>query len=301
MEEVLRFEAGQAPESTSRLDDILEINNYRAALQEAWELLEDRPLSQTIVRKLHKTLLSGVRGASLSPGRYREVANWIGLPGSTIDTATYVPVSVENLAYAMDRWESYALQDNSNPLVKIAVLHAEFEAIHPFLDGNGRLGRILIPLLAWKYGLIPVPMFYISAFLEAYRRDYYEGLLAVSRDEDWTGWCRFFLAAIENQAISNREKVQRILALYNTTQYRINELSRSRHAVHILDWLFERPIFSIADVVSNVKMPDWTARRIIGQLRDEQILMEVKTGRKHRPTIYIFSELLKIADDHYLP
>ena len=199
----------------------------------------------------------------------------------------------------MDRWESYAVQDDHNPLIKLAVLHAEFEAIHPFLDGNGRVGRILIPLLTWKYNLIPVPMFYISAFLEANRRDYYEGLLAVSRDDDWTGWCRFFLYAVENQAKSNLAKVQGILSLFNTMKYKIHETSKSRYAVHVLDWIFEYPVFSIADLAARLEMPDWTARRILGQLRDEKILMEVKTGRKHRPTIYIFTELLKIADDEH--
>lgn len=144
MEDVLRFEAGQEPDSSSRLDDIKEIINYRAALLQAQELLSDQPLSQSVIKRVHQTLLSGVRGASLSPGQYRTEPNWIGLPGSTIETATYVPVPAEKLRYAMDRWESYAVQDDHNPLIKLAVLHAEFEAIHPFLDGNGRVGRILI-------------------------------------------------------------------------------------------------------------------------------------------------------------
>ena len=299
MEEVLRFEAGQEPDSSSRLDDIQEIINYRAALLQAHELLADQPLSQSVIKSVHQTLLSGVRGASLSPGQYRTEPNWIGLPGSTIETATYVPVPADKLAYAMDCWETYAVQDDHNPLIKMAVLHAEFEAIHPFLDGNGRLGRILIPLLTWKYDLIPVPMFYISAFLEANRRDYYEGLLAVSRDDDWTGWCRFFLHAVENQAKSNLAKVQGILSLFNTMKYKIHETSKSRYAVHVLDWIFEHPVFSIADLATKLEMPDWTARRILGKLRDEKILMELKTGRKHRPTIYIFTELLKIADDEH--
>ena len=193
MGEVLEFEAAGEAASPEMQNDIVEVLNYRAAMREAEKMLENLPLSQRVVREAHRVLLSGARGKNKAPGEYRRVPNWIGPPGCSIDTATYVPVGPEKLADAMSAWERYMHENAPDLLVQAAVLHAEFEAIHPFLDGNGRLGRMLIPLFLWRRGLIRRPMFYISAYFEAHRDAYYDGLLAVSRDDDWTGWCRFFL------------------------------------------------------------------------------------------------------------
>jgi len=159
MGEVLGFEAGQEPDSPARRDDIREVLNYRAAMRRAEELLGDLPLSQRVIRKAHSVLLSGVRGEGKLPGEYRKTPNWIGTPGCTVDEAKFVPIGADRLPDAMSAWERYIHRECPDRLIKLAILHAEFEALHPFLDGNGRLGRMLVPLLLWQDGLIREPMF----------------------------------------------------------------------------------------------------------------------------------------------
>ena len=161
MGEVLEFEAGKEPDSLDRKEDIREILNYRAALRQAEKMLmSDSTLCLRVIRAAHQILLDGVRGAGKSPGEYREVANWIGPSGCTMDQATFIPVGVEELPSAIDKWEKYINSDVPDTLVKLAVLHAEFESLHPFLDGNGRIGRMLVPLFLWHSGLIKYPRFY---------------------------------------------------------------------------------------------------------------------------------------------
>ena len=187
MGEVLEFEAGKEAESPERRADIHEVLNYRAAMREAERMLEKLPICQRVVRGAHRVLLSGVRGEGKALGDYRRIANWIGPPGCAVEEATFVPVGAGKLPAAMSAWERYVNRDDApDRLVQLAVLHAEFEALPPFLDGNGRLGRMLVPLFLWQCGLIGQPMFYVSAYFEARRDTYYEGLLAVSRDDNWT-------------------------------------------------------------------------------------------------------------------
>ena len=140
-------------------------------------------------------------------------------------------------------------------LVQLAILHAEFEALHPFLDGNGRLGRMFVPLFLWQTGLISEPMFYISAWFESRRDDYYDRLLAVSRDDDWTGWCLFFLEAISAQAEENLKKTRDILSLYENMKDRVVNITRSQHAVRALDWIFQQPIFRSSDFMNTTGIP----------------------------------------------
>jgi Fic family protein len=296
MEEVLEFEAGQEAPSPERRNDIHEVLNYRAALREAERLLATLPLSQRVIRDAHRVLLSGVRGQNKAPGEYRRVPNWIGPPGCTIDEARYVPISAERLPEAMGAWDRYAHAEAPDRLVQLAILHAEFEALHPFLDGNGRLGRMLVPLFLWQAGLIRRPMFYISAYFEARRDAYYEGLLAVSRDDDWTGWCRFFLEAVRVQAEANLEKATAILDLYEQMKRDVAELTRSQYAIHALDWIFGRPIFRSTDFIAGAGVPAPTARRFLGVLRKGGVLKVLVPGRGRRATRFAFPALLDIAE-----
>lgn len=203
MGDVLQFEAGQAPASPRRRDDINKVLNYRAAMGHAEELLTrgggPLPLCQRVLKTAHEVLMRGVRGANKSPGAYRRIPNWIGPPGSDREEARFVPIAADRLLQAMDAWERSIHSKTPDRLVQLAVLHAEFEALHPFLDGNGRLGRMLVPLFLWQAELIRAPVFYMSAHLEAHQDTYYDRLLAVSRDNDWTGWCHFFLDAIQQR------------------------------------------------------------------------------------------------------
>ena len=296
MSEVLGFEAGDRAASPERVSDIHEIINYRKAIGNAQEMLKDLPLSGRVIRAAHKILLSGARGTNMAPGEYRRIPNWIGPPGCTIEEAKYVPISSESLADAMSRWESYIHQDMPDLLVQAANLHAEFEALHPFLDGNGRLGRMLIPLFLWQRGCIERPMFYISAFFEANRHSYYERLFAVSRDNDWTGWCKFFLEAIKAQADDNLTKTQGILDLYEETKLRIDRATRSRHAIRTLDWIFHQPVFSSTSFVEGTGIPAPSAHRILVDMRGHGILADISMGSGRRPTIFAFPELLEILE-----
>ena len=296
MSEVLEFEAGQEAESPRRRDDIHEVLNYRAAMWEAERMLQELPICQRVVREAHRVLLSGVRGEGKSPGDYRRIPNWIGPPGCAVEEATFVPIGAGKLSAAMSAWERYVHHETPDRLVQLAVLHAEFEALHPFLDGNGRLGRMLVPLFLWQCGLIRQPMFYISAYFEAHRDAYYEGLLAVSRDDGWTGWCRFFLEAVRAQAEENLTKAQGILALYEDMKGRVAEVTRSRYAIHTLDWIFERPIFNSSNFATTAGVPDRTARRLLIALREHGILRVFRAGNGRRGTILMFPDLLNITE-----
>lgn len=296
MGEVLEFEAGPEAASPERRDDIQEVLNYRAAMREGERLLESLPLSQRVIRKIHKVLLSGVRGQHRAPGDYRTIPNWIGPPGCAIEEARFVPVGADRLPDAMSAWERYAHQDAPDRLVQLAVLHAEFESLHPFLDGNGRLGRMLVPLYLWEMELIHRPMFYISAYFEARRDAYYERLLAVSRDDDWTGWCRFFLEAVRSQAEDNLARARAILELYEEMKRRIPELTHSQYAILAVDWIFGHPIFKSTDFVGSAGIPRSTARRLLRVLCREDVLTTVRAARGRRPAMLAFGELLGIAE-----
>ena len=296
MGEVLEFEAGREAATPERREDIQEVLNYRAAMREAERLLATLPISQRVVLEAHKVLLAGVRGENKSPGEYRRIPNWIGPPGCTIEEARFVPIGANKLPDAMSAWERYAHDDAPDRLVQLAILHAEFEALHPFLDGNGRLGRMLVPLFLWQTGLIRRPMFYISAFFEARRDSYYDGLLAVSRDDDWTGWCRFFLEAIRSQAEDNLMKAQGILALYEEMKRRVPEMTRSQYAIRALDWIFERPIFKSSDFVESAGIPAPTARRFLGVLQTGAVLRVLAAGSGRRAAVLAFPALLNIAE-----
>lgn len=295
MGEVLEFEAGHegAPE---KREDIQEILNYRAALREAVQMMRTLPLCERVIRGSHRVLLTGVRGDNKAPGEYRRIPNWIGPAGSTIETARYVPVGADQVPAAMSTWERYGNGDAPDRLVQLALLHAEFEAIHPFLDGNGRIGRMLVPLFLWQTGLIRHPMFYISAFFEARRDAYYDGLLAVSQNDDWTGWCRFFLEAVQTQAEENLARTRAILDLYENLKRRLPEMTRSQHAVKALDWIFARPIFKTADFVTGAGIPEPTAKRFLRLFKDTHILKTVIPGGGPRPAVVACAALLNIAE-----
>lgn len=296
--EVLEFEAqGELfDESTPKKADIREVLNYRAALNEATRLLAELPLSQRLIRQTHGVLMQGVRGRNKDPGEYRRIANWIGPAGCAVEQARFVPCPVERLPQAMDALEQYLHGDAPDRLVQLAIVHAEFEAIHPFLDGNGRLGRLIVPLFLYANGLLSRPNFYLSDYLESHREQYYERLLAVSRDDDWTGWIAFFLEALIAQAEANQTKAQAIHTLYRDRKDWIAQITRSQYGVRALDWMFARPIFKTSDFVETADIPRPTANRILRLVRDEGLLTELQPASGRRAAILAFAELLNIAE-----
>ena len=261
MGEVLSLEAGAdelLPEN--RRGDIAVVFNYRRAMNEAQRLLRRLPLSQRVVCAAHRVLMQGVRGGSKAPGEYRRVPVWIGPDQHDPRKARYLPIDAGDLPAGMGEWEKYLHADAPDKLVQLAVIHAEFESLHPFLDGNGRVGRRLIPLFLWQQGLIRAPLFYVSAYFEANRDAYYDGLLSVSRDRDWTGWCRYFLEALRTQAESNHAVVMAIVEIYARLKRDAVDSTHSQYAVQALDWIFSRPIFKSTDFVANAGIPAATAK-----------------------------------------
>lgn len=294
--EALAFEAGWDADSPRRRDDINEVLNCCWAMRRADQMLEELPLCQRVVLEAHRLLLTGVRGEGKSPGEYRRIPNWIGRPGCTKEEATFVPISAENLPAAIGRWERYIHEDAPDRLVQLAVVHAEFEALHPFLDGNGRLGRMLVPLFLSEHGLIGQPLFSISGYFEARRAEYYEGLLAVSRDDEWTGWCRFFLKAVLAQAEDNLAKAREILGLYEKMEERVADVIRSQYTTPTLDWLFEHPIFNSARFSTRAGVPARTARRLLARLVDHGVLRILQAPNGRRGTILVFPDLLNLVE-----
>jgi len=298
--EVLEFEAqgDLLDESTPKKADAREVLNYRAALHEATRAMsvEGLPLSQRLIKATHRVLMDGVRGRSKDPGEYRRIPNWIGPNGCTIEQARFVPPGADEIDTAMSNWEAYIHTDAPDRLVQLAIVHAEFESIHPFLDGNGRLGRLIIPLFLYAHGQLSQPNFYLSEYLEANRDEYYARMLAVSRDDDWSGWVAFFLRGIIAQADANTRKAKAILALHQHKRDWVVEVTHSQYAVRTLDWIFQRPIFQTPDFVRSAQVPGPTARTIIRALRDNGMLREVVPAAGRAPATFVFSELLNIAE-----
>ena len=299
MGEVLELELGDVPEGMSRerRDDAEEVLNYRRAMRALTAELLHRPISQHLLRQAHAELMVGVRGRDKAPGSYRRQQNWIGPDKSTIETASFVPIPQPALQQGMDAWEQFVLRsDLPDPLVQLALTHVEFEALHPFEDGNGRLGRMLIPLLLHSKGLIGGPHFYISAYFEEHRDAYYDRLRAVSAVDDWTGWCEFFLTALRVQAGENELKARGILALYDRVKSRVLDGTRSPHSIRAVDFLFQVPIFKGPDLMARASIPKTTAGRLLIDLQTMGVLRVLREGAGRRPSIYVFSELMNIAE-----
>jgi Fic family protein len=302
MGEVLEYEAGAdagrvGPE---KQEDILEILNYRTALRRAMELLGELPISGRLIREMHATLMQGVRGRDKAPGEYRRVQNLIGPPGCDESNAGFVPVGEDKLEAGMSEWEKYLHSTPQDQLVQLAIAHAEFESLHPFMDGNGRVGRLLIPLFLYERKLLSEPMFYMSAYLEAQRAEYYERLRAVSRDGDWTGWVRFFLKAVIEQARSNEVKARQILELYANLKDRVVDLTHSQYAIRALDFLFARPIFRANQFVQDQDVPAPSAQRILRLFREEGLVATLEQARGRRPGRFVFGDLINIVEGEEL-
>ncbi|WP_152054408.1 Fic family protein [Tautonia marina] len=297
--EVLEIEAGGESERLTqpKRDDAEEVLNYRQAMRACVTAMQHRPLSQQLMRSAHSLLMQGVRGRDKSPGSYRKEQNWIGPKGCAIEEASFVPAATEHLQSGMDSWEQY-LGSVAEPdkLTQLAILHVEFEALHPFQDGNGRLGRMLIPLFLYQHKLLASPDFYMSGYLEVNREEYCERLCAVSRDDDWTGWCAFFLKGVERQAFENERKAREILKLYERLKVDVVELTHSQHSIRAVDFIFQSPIFPSTLFTAHSEIPKATAARILRLLRERGVLATLREGRGRQPGIYAFRELLNIAE-----
>lgn len=298
MEEVLEYEADPHESiEPSKYADIQEIINYRKAMGQAVEKLKKLPLCLNLLNELHKTLLQSVRGKNKAPGEFRRVQNYIGPPGCKMEDASFVPPSPDRVAPAMHNWEKYLHYDEKDRLVQLAVAKAQFEIIHPYLDGNGRIGRMLIPLFLYEKELLSSPMFYLSAYLENHRDIYYERLKAISRQNNWNGWIHFFLTALIEQSAINTTKAKKILGLYDRMKQEVPKIIRSQYVVQAIDAIFDRPIFQSADFIRHSKIPRDTALRIVNALKKSGHIRELRQGRGRRGAMMMFSELIRIVED----
>jgi Fic family protein len=296
--EVLRFEAGDAPQQESKRLDIEEIVNYRMALRTAEKELHDRPFSLNLVLKLHKVLLTSVRGYDKAPGSFRRFQNHIGRPGSTIEQAEFVPPSPEHLKEALSNWEKYYHSDEKDALVQLAIVHAQFEFLHPFLDGNGRIGRILIPLFLYNKQILSSPTFYLSEYMEEHRDEYIARLRDLGKTrESWVQWCLFFLEALTVQAERNVVKVKAVLDLYERLKMQMLEISNSKYSVPVLDAMFAQPIFQASSLLTKKGMPQrQVLMRLLALLVEQKMLILLVEGRGRRPAVYSLQELVKLCD-----
>ena len=257
-------------------EDLREVRNYIAALEFGISRLTELPLSLRLVRELHGKLLDGVRGNIATPGEFRRSQNWIGAPGSTLATAAYVPPPTEHLMDCLGDWEKFAHVRESMPdLIQCALLHEQFEAIHPFLDGNGRVGRLLITLFLIERGRIDQPLLYLSEYIEAHRSGYYEALQRVRTHADWRGWLLYFL---EGVAVTARKGVLQAGALFALREELRERLASKPRAVALIDALFDNPYVTALKVQELLGVSDPTARQVISYLEREGVLAET-TGR----------------------
>ena len=297
--DVMKFESGYSPESATLMNDIQEIKNYFSALNIATESMREESLSLSldIVKTAHFHLMNSTRGQDKSPGKFRTIQNYIGRLGATVDQMTFVPIAPEDLKPALNRWENYLSADAQDRLIQCAIMHAEFEALHPFRDGNGRTGRLIIPLFMWQVGLVDEPAFFISQWLESHREEYYNRLLAVSQDDDWTGWCSFFLDAVREQSASLWALIQKIRELREEMKVSIEQQIRSKYGFRIIDAIFSRPIFNINYFKNQTNIPPSTAHSLLRNLCQNEILQKTNLGSGRKPTLYVFPKLMDILSE----
>ena len=273
--------------------DVREVRNYVAALELGLGRLRELPLSLRLVRELHEWLMQGVRGDQATPGEFRRSQNWIGPAGSTPATAPYVPPPADALMGCLGNWETFLHdRDHFPDLVQCAVMHEQFEAIHPFLDGNGRVGRLLITLFLVERGRLSQPLLYLSDYIEAHRQEYYDRLQRVRTDGDWPGWLRFFLLGVEQTARSAVRQASRLMDLREIHRER---LGKKPNALRLLDELFVNPYLTAARAAQILTSSRPTARQAIGLLQTEGLLQEV-TGRSWR-RIYLARPILEVIEE----
>jgi len=294
LSDLLFFEAASGGET--EVSDVQEVANYVGALEHGLRRLSDFPLSLRLIREMHEHLMRGVRGEHQTPGEFRTSQNWIGPPGCTLMDATFVPPPVAEMNDALDGFEKYLhAQSEMPPLIRLSLIHYHFEAIHPFLDGNGRIGRLLMTLILCADGLLPEPMLYLSAYFERYRDDYYRLLLGVSQRGEWIPWIRFFLKAVE---VQSRDAIQRsdvLLTLWSRYRTQLQEARGSALLLALVDMLFSFPAINTRMAAEALEVTQRSAQLNINKLVEAGILEEA-TGRK-RYRVYVAREIIAVLEE----
>lgn len=294
LEDVFKYEAEEKVSQASEKEaDVREILNYRQAIREAIKELEKRPLSENLIKKVHYILLDSVRGANRDRGNLRRLQVFIGRPGATIEQATFIPPPAQDLAPLLSDWEKYInSKDEPDALVQIGLAHYQFEAIHPFMDGNGRIGRLLIPLFLYQRNLLNYPLLYISEHFEENRDQYYKLLNRVSEKEDWQSWLKFFLDALITQSLKTQNTILTALNLYKQLKEEVKTI-KSIYAYDFLDVIFSSPVVSFPTIKKQLKkVSNQTIYNLLASFVKAGILREI--ADKKRGRIYVFKQLIDI-------
>lgn len=291
--ELLATEAGAAVERSP--DDLREVGNYVLALEYGIERIKTLPLSLRLVRELHEKLMTGVRGEHATPGEFRRTQNWIGRPGDTLAQAAYVPPPPDTLGEYLSAWEKFLHDRMLPPLVHAALAHYQFEAIHPFLDGNGRVGRLLITLELCERNILPAPLLYLSAFFEATRADYYGGLRGITEAGDWPGWLHYFLNGVARQAEDALSRSERINSLLTDWREGLAGDAGAKIAFRIVEILATNPFVTARGLDQQLGVAFNTVMRAVGQLEKRGIVKEISGARRDR--VYCAKALLDILEE----
>lgn len=292
LEQVLAAESGVIPKQNDV--DLQEVQNYIKALDYGLNRLKEFPLSLRLIKEIHFHLMQGVRGSQATPGEFRRTQNWIGTPGCTLGTAKFVPPHPDYLMDCLSELERFLHNKQLPPLLAIGLCHYQFEAIHPFLDGNGRVGRLLNTLLLVEQKALPSPLLYLSAFFEATRDEYYRLLYNVSRNGAWNEWLVYFLNGIAVQTEDVLSRIERINQLLNQwkTSFSISESSILNN---IIDSLAANPFLTINKSSIDLKIAYSTAQRAIKKLEAAGIVE--RTNENKRDKVYCAKQILKILDE----
>jgi Fic family protein len=292
-DEVLEFDI----DKNEKNNDAQEVLNYYDALNYGENALEKYPISTRLFKKLHEILMSnGVRGQNRAPGEYRSIQNFIGPEGCTLKTATFVPPQPQLVDSYMSNLENYINNPNDNlqSLVRIAIIHAQFETIHPFLDGNGRIGRILIPLYLYDVNLINSPNLFISEVLEKDKHKYYRLLNGTRKEGNgWDEWIKFFLQSVNKQVLKNIDLIEEIDNLYELDLENAMNLINSTNLVDLIKAMFQKPIFNVKTISSLTGIPDTTCRRYLNTLEEEKVIFSDNKKRNRKYYYYNLLDLLR--------
>jgi Fic family protein len=290
--ELLASEAGAEVERSPA--DLREVANYVVALEYGVRRLEKLPLSLRLIRELHEKLMAGVRGNSATPGEFRRSQNWIGRPGSTVANATYVPPPPQEMSECLDRFEKFLHERTLPPVVQAGLAHAHFEAIHPFLDGNGRVGRLLITLFLIERRVLPSPLLYLSAFFEATREAYYDRLLQVNKKGEWAEWLAYFFEGVARQSEDATDRVTRINALLADWRRKASDAG-GKAASALVELLAENPFWTAKGAAARLEVAYTTAERAIEKLQAKGIVERVSDAKRNR--VYRATKLLRILEE----
>ena len=275
--------------------DVREVHNYVRALEYGLERINTLPVSLRLICEVHAKLMEGVRGDIWTPGEFRRTQNWIGPAGSTLETASYVPPPADEMRTALRALEDFIhASSDLPPLIRLGLIHYQFEALHPFLDGNGRVGRLLIALLLSAWELLPQPLLYLSAYFESNRVAYYDLLLAVSQCGAWEEWLVYFLEGIRQQSQDAVNKVGRLLSLRIEYQAQIQSRRAPSRLLKVVELFFAQPLLTTRQVETELGISFTGAQRLIDQLIQFGMLREITGGKRNR--IYRADQILAILE-----